>query len=59
VIFDEITGEGTVNLGLLAAGNNLISEIVPSSLHGIYTAKIDHLMTYEQLLLKYAALIGR
>jgi hypothetical protein len=54
-----LTGEGTVNLGLLAAGNKLISEtIVPHSLRGIYTSKIDNMLTYQQIVLKYAAVIG-
>jgi hypothetical protein len=58
---DPVTGEGTVNLALLQKGYALgtASDLVPSSLRGLYTAKVDMLTQSQQLVLKYAAIIGK
>jgi hypothetical protein len=58
---DQATNENVINIALLQQGGGLGSDAdsIPSSLRGIYTAKIDRLSQTHQIVLKYASIIGR
>lgn len=52
---DEITGERVVKQGMLVN----VDSIIPNSLRGIYTSRVDHLSQTQQVVVKVASIVGR